>query len=179
MLQKSSILSVLDVFFKEPTKKHYLIEISRNIKIAHTSVKKHLDELVKNNLIKVSFEKKGKRIFPLYEANLSNNQYKLYKKLKNINSLIEIGLIDFLNDDLMPSSIVLFGSYSRGEDIEDSDIDLFVCCQKKELNLIKFEKKLNRKIQLHFKFNFKDFSNDLKNNIINGIVLSGFLEGFK
>ena len=36
---------------------------------------------------------------------------------------------------LAPKSIVLFGSYQKGEDIENSDIDIFVECKKEKLNI--------------------------------------------
>ena len=39
MLQKNSIYKTLEIFFLEPTKEHYLIEISRKANIAHTSIK--------------------------------------------------------------------------------------------------------------------------------------------
>ena len=42
MLQKCSILQVAGVFFNEPTKDHYLIEISQKANLAHTAVKKNL-----------------------------------------------------------------------------------------------------------------------------------------
>ncbi|MCD6464256.1 nucleotidyltransferase domain-containing protein [Candidatus Woesearchaeota archaeon] len=74
--------------------------------------------------------------------------------------------------------IVLFGSCARGEDIETSDIDLFVQAKEKALSLTKYENLLNRKISLFFKQNFLKLSNELKNNIINGIVLKGYLKVF-
>ena len=40
MLQKCSILKTAGIFFNEPTKEHYLMEISRKARLAHTSVKK-------------------------------------------------------------------------------------------------------------------------------------------
>ena len=97
----------------------------------------------------------------------------------NLSSLLESGLIKFIEEKFMPKSIILFGSYRRGEDIENSDIDIFVECKEKKLNLDKFERKLNRNIQLHFKENFNLYPKELKNNIMNGIVVGGFLEGYK
>ena len=79
----------------------------------------------------------------------------------------------------MPKCIVLFGSFQKGEDIEQSDIDLFIESPKLKIDLKKFEKKMKRKIELHFKENFSKYPKELKNNIINGTVLFGFLEGFK
>ena len=179
MLQKSSIRRTAEVFFVNPTKKNYLMDISRSIGLAHTSVKKNLGKLLKLGLITESLEKKGKRKFPLYKANLDNKTFKKYKIIYNISSILESKLIDFIEERLMPKSIVLFGSYQRGEDTETSDIDIFIECKKEELDIISFEKKLKRKIELHFNDKFNTYPKELKNNIVNGIVLSGFLEEYK
>lgn len=179
MLQKSSVSRTMEVFFVNPTKKHYLMDISRNVKLAHTSVKKNLDKLKEAKLIIESIEKKGERKFPLYNANLDDKQFKKYKIIHNISSILESKLIEFIEEKLIPKSIVLFGSYLRGEDDEESDIDIFVECKKEELTLKPFEKKLGRKIELHFNEDFNSYPKELKNNIINGLALKGFLEGYK
>ncbi len=179
MLQKSSMLRTAGLFFVNPTKKNYLMDISRNIGLAHTSVKKNLDKLVRLGLVIESVEKKGRRKFPLYKANTNNRLFKEYKMIYNLSSLLESGVIEFIEEKLMPKSIIVFGSYQRGDDTEKSDIDIFVECKEEEINLDKFEKKIERKIQLHFKENFTLYPKELKNNIINGIVVSGFLEGYK
>lgn len=179
MLQKCSILEVAGVFFNEPTRPHYLMEISQKAGIAHTSVKKYLIDLQKLSIIKKLSEKKGSRNFPIYKADLESSEYKKYKRICNLLKIEEAGLIDFLKDNFLPKSIVLFGSYLRGEDIEDSDIDFFLECKKKEIDLSKFKKALNRKIELHFKEKFKEYPSELKNNIVNGLVLRGYLEVFE
>lgn len=179
MLQECSMFNVAGIFFDQPTKPHYLMEISQKSKLAHTSVKKYLQQLLKMNQITESSEKKGRRIFPIYKSNLNHPYYKKMKRIHNLFRLEESGLIDFLHDQLMPNCIILFGSYLRGEDTEESDIDLFIESKEEKLDLKKFEKKLNRKIQLHFKEKFSDYPSELKNNIINGIALRGYLEVFK
>jgi len=176
MLQKCSILKVARVFFHEPTKQHYLIEISRNTKLAHTSVKKYISILKEKKIITETKEKKGSRVFPLFKANLQNKEYKDYKKINNLLEIKESNLISYLIDNLMPNSIVLFGSYQKGEDIEDSDIDLFLECKEENIDISNFQ--LHRKIQLHFRDSFKKYPKELQSNIINGIVLHGYLEIF-
>jgi len=58
-----------------------------------------------------------------------------------------------------------------------SDIDIAVIGRKdKLLNLDKYEKTLNRKININFYDNWKDIHKYLKNNILNGIVLIGGIE---
>ncbi len=171
--------STQEVFFTSPTKTHYLMDISRKTNFAHTSIKKNLNELVKLGIITESVERKGKRKFPLYKANLDSKLFKKQKTSYNITSIFDSELVEFIEEKLAPKSIFLFGSYSRGEDTEDSDIDVFVECKKEDIDLKGFEKKLGKKIQLHFNENFSSYNKELKNNIINGIVLAGFLEGFK
>lgn len=178
MLQKYTMDKVAEIFYKYPGKEHYLKGISREIKLAHTSVKKHLEKLSKLSIITETTIKKGKRTFPVYKANIGNKTYSRYKSAYNLISMSESGIIDFLYDKLMPKAIVVFGSYQRGEDTEESDVDIFIECKKEEINISQFENKLCRKIQLHFKENFKDYPKELKNNIINGVTLKGFLEGY-
>jgi predicted nucleotidyltransferase len=101
--------------------------------------------------------------------------YKKLKKINNLKELLEIELIETIEEEFMPKSIILFGSFSKGEDIEGSDIDIFVESEENEINLKKFEKKLFRKINLYFG-DLKKLNKNLKENIINGIVLEGFIE---
>jgi predicted nucleotidyltransferase len=175
MLHNCSIFFVLKVFFLEPTKKHYLKEISLKSKLSHTSVKPILNKLKKEKIILEEQEKKGKRNFPIFFSDLNSENYKKYKKIFNLLEIYNLEFLKLIEDNLMPKSIVLFGSYSRGEDIETSDIDLFIESKKKEIDLNKFEKFFNRKINLHFSEKLANYPSELKNSIINGIVLRGYL----
>ena len=113
MLQNCTELKIARVFFKEPTEKHYLKEISRKSGVAHTSIYKILKLLKKELIINESIEKKGKRKFPIFSSNLESISYKDYKKINNLLEIISSGVVIFLRDKLMPNSIVLFGSYAR------------------------------------------------------------------
>lgn len=174
MLQKYNRYNILQKFFDFPTKNFQMREISRLTKIAQPSVIAHLKALLKEGLI--IKEKKG--IYPTLSANRDNNGFKTYKKFNLIVRMYEIGLIDYIYDSYLPDSIILFGSASKGEDIEKSDIDLFVQAKAKKLDLGKYEKLLNRKIALLFEENFAKLSNELKNNILNGILLKGYIKVF-
>ncbi len=179
MLQNCSIIRIAEIFFDEPTKLHYLIEISKKSKLAHTSAKNHLTSLKKEGIIKEIVEKRGKRNFPSYKANLESQSYKQEKKIYNLSKLCDSELLSYLRDTFMPKAIILFGSYSHGEDIEESDIDIFIESKKQDLDLNKFENIFKRKIELHFNENFNNYPKELKNNIINGDILYGYLEVFK
>ena len=120
--------------------------------------------------------KTGNVVF--YTADKLNPNFLLEKKLFNIKSLYQSGLINFLKIELSNPSIIVFGSYSKGEDTEDSDIDLFIeSPSRKEINLNEFENKLKRHIQMFRHNKITEIKNkDLINNIINGVLLNGFVE---
>ena len=75
-----------------------------------------------------------------------------------------------------PPCIFLFGSGAKGDYIKRSDIDLFLLSPEKEVDIIKYERKLGRKINLLCKERIPDLSPELLNNILNGIKLSGYLK---
>ncbi len=176
MLQKSSTFSVLEQFFNEPTKQHYLMELARAIPLAHTSVSRILKELEKEKIINKKLQVKNSRTFPVYQANINLEKYKQYKKIHNLQSIFESGLIQTIQSQVFSETTVLFGSYSRGEDTETSDIDIFIQGKEKNINTQKFEKLLHRKIQIHFAKNITKLPKELQLNIINGILLDGFLD---
>ena len=176
MLKKDNIYKVLELFFDDPLPEgigFQLREISRKIKLAPKSVKLYLEELEKENLI----IKKKHRIhkYPVYYANRDHNYFKFLKILNIIRRIKESGLLDYLDEKCMPDVIVLFGSASKGEDVKNSDIDLFLECKEKKVDLFKYEQTLKRKINLFFEENFDKLSEELKQNIINGDKLKGYL----
>lgn len=172
MLQKSTLEKTLQVFFINPTKKFSLKELSEKIGIAHTSIKRELSTLSREKLISIDLEVKGKRKFPLYFANLSE-KFLYLKKLYNELELKNSNLVEFLSKKFAPNSIILFGSYSRGEDSEESDIDLFVESKFEGVDLRKYEKILQRKINLLFKEDINLFKKEILNNLLNGTILYG------
>ena len=176
MIQESSMELVSGIFFKYPTKEHYLKQVSKDVDIAHTSVKNHLETLKSKGIIKEFRNKRGTRVFPIYKANLDNSQYKDWKRIYNFKSIIFSGLIPYIEDHVMPSSVVVFGSYQKGEDTEDSDIDIFIESKEQKIDLKRFERYFGRNIQLHWKSSIKVYVKELKNNIANGWVMHGYLE---
>ena len=118
----------------------------------------------------------------MYSSNTENLYYKEYKKIYNRFKLIESGLLDFLKKEFSLPTIILFGSYERGEDNENSDVDIFILTEtKKDINLENYEKKIKKRIQLQImaKNEFlkaKKDNPDLINSIINGTILNGFIE---
>lgn len=174
MLEKYNRYKLLKLFLDSPTDSFRLREIARLIKISPPSVMNYLKEFEKEGLIK----KQTKRRVPFYTALRDNPYFVLYKKISIIFELNKSGLMDYLWDKVSPEAIVLYGSFAKGESIENSDIDLFILGKDKNIGLIDFEKKLNKKVHLLFKESLKEISNELKNNILNGIILKGYVKAF-
>lgn len=107
----------------------------------------------------------------------ANNKNKQFIDLSRAYWSIRLsGLIEHLEHKLVSPTIVLFGSLSKGEAKQDSDIDLTIFANKKDINIENFEKKLKRKIQIFWFKSAKDIKNmDLANNIFNGYILIGRL----
>ncbi len=164
-------------FFLNPTQRLRVREIERLLKLPLPSVIRYCKELEKEDILQTI--KIGNVVF--YTANRSEKKFLLEKKIFNIKSLYSSGLVDFLISELSNPSIVIFGSYARAEDIEKSDIDIYIeTPSKKEISLEKFEKALKKEIQLFRHKNIHEIKNlHLANNIINGVVINGFIEVFE
>jgi len=162
------------VFLDYPTRHFQLREICRLLKMGMPSVRSHVRKLERQDFVRK--EKRG-----VYESYVStrNDLFKLYKRNDVLLRLHDSGLVSFLADKFVPSTIVLFGSASRGEDVEDSDMDLLVIAREKKVELEEFEKKVRRKVFLHFEERISSIPKELLNNIVNGIVVYGYLEVFE
>ena len=109
--------------------------------------------------------------------NRDNYKAMQLKRVENLKQIYESNLADFLEDEFKGGTAILFGSYSRGDDTPESDVDIAVVgIKNKSLNLEKFETILKRKININFYSSFKKIHAHLKNNILNGIILSWSVE---
>lgn len=170
-------LTILGPFFEDPDRKFSIRELSRILKINHTTIRQYLNKLVKEGFL--SAKKEG--LYSFYQLVLSKKttNLKLYYNLEKIRGS---GLIEDLEKAYDLPVIVLFGSYAFAIDDKTSDIDVCLISNvEKEFHTERYEKILNRKISLH-KFNKESWEKakktnpNLINNICNGIVLSGELE---
>ncbi len=177
MIVKNIKDKIKTYYFLNPSKKLRVRQIEREVNVPLPSAIRYVKELVNERFLK-KYEVAN---IVTFTTDRSSKYYIFEKKLFNLKSLFETDLIDYLVEELSNPIIIVFGSFSKGEDIENSDIDIYVeTPSKKEISLKKFEKKLNRKIQVFRNKSIKKIKNeDLANNILNGIVLNGNLEVFK
>lgn len=111
------------------------------------------------------------------QLNRDNKHIIGIKRSINLHMLYGSGLVFFLQEQFAGTTIILFGSFARGDDIFNSDIDIAIIGRKeKNLDLSQYESALEKKISLN---NFSDFASiqkRLKESLCNGIVLSGGIE---
>ena len=169
-------MTILKPFFEDPNRRFSIRELSRILKINHTTVRQYLNKLVKEEFL--SSKKEG--LYSFYRLILSKKtlNLKLYHNLEKVGNS---NLIADLEKTYDLPVIVLFGSYAFARDDINSDIDICLISNVgKEFPIEKYEKSLNRKISLH-KFSkdswdkAKKLNPNLINNVCNGIVLSGEL----
>lgn len=177
MRNKDIKQTIKEYFFTNPTAKIRVRGLERTLKLPLPSVIRYCKELEKGSILMIT--KTENVVF--YTANLTGEKYLLEKKLHNIKKIYESGIIEYLKVELSNPVIILFGSFSKGEDIESSDIDLYVETQSnKKLNFDKFKKILQREIQMLIHKKISEITNThLANNIINGIILNNYIEVFK
>lgn len=180
--EKMDINRLIEIFLEEPEKEFYVRELSRKLRKSPTTISKYLKELEKRRILKS--EKKFNHL--LFKAKTEREEFKQLKINYNLKKINESGIIDFLVKEFNePKAIILFGSFAKGENIKESDVDLLVVTPlKKEINIEKFEDELGHKVQL-FLFSdrelekMKEKNKELLNSFINGITLHGFVEMFK
>lgn len=179
LLVETARQRVIEVLYKYPNKEFSLSELAKEAGVAKAHIGKILDELYKIGFIEIVKLSKIWRI----KANRRSWIFVKSKIIYNLNFVYQSGLVEFLDEQFNhPKSIVLFGSFRKGDDLSASDIDIAIEVDKTEdystvylKELSEFEGTINRKIQLHL-FNKKNVDLNVFNNIANGIVLFGFLE---
>ena len=179
LYEETSKSKVIQVLFRYPEKEFSLSDLAKEAGVAKANIGNILDEFNKIGLISIEKLSKIWRI----KANQTNWLFVRSKVVYNLDFVYRSGLVEFLVDYFKnPISIVLFGSFRKGEDMSNSDVDIAI--ESDEVNdykiiglreLSEFEKIIGRKIQIHL-FNRKEMDINVFNNIANGIVLWGFLE---
>lgn len=161
---------IVSFFYENPREKLNLKTISKKTNISHMSALRAVNELVNQGFLNI----KKTKLESIVTLNIEKT--KELRRLYNIKKIIESGLVEYLEKLFeYPKAIVLFGSYSFGEDNGTGDIDIAVQTKlKKNPNLKLFEKKLNRQIEI---FTFDEKTKDeLKKSICNGFVLRGRIQ---
>jgi len=175
--QKLTVLQqdVLRVLFKKSGVSLNQRQLAKSINVTSPAIIKALPLLEKLDFIELRKDKETKRI----SIKLNKNNYKIMqlKRIDNLKQIYESGLVDFLEKAYAGATIILFGSYSRGDDLLNSDIDIAIIGRKeKSIDLTNYEKHLERKININFYESFNKIHKNLKENLASGIVMVGGFE---
>jgi predicted nucleotidyltransferase len=163
------IINNLTPFMEDCYKEVGVREYSRLCKMSPPTASKILKEFEKESLLK----KREERGYLLFRANRESDILKDLSRVYWKEKLNE--LIEQINLELNGPTIILFGSLSKLETKEDSDIDLAIFNKtNKKINIEKYERSLKRKIQLFmFQSLYKINSKELKTNILNSYIIQG------
>jgi len=134
---------LLALYFTNPDKKYYLRELERILKFSVGNIRRELIKLESTGLF--LSESKGNLVY--YYLNQS---YPLFEELKSIifkTSGAPKMLQNFLEKFNGISHAFIYGSFAKGEEKEDSDIDLLIIGEVNEDKLIEMISKLERKLQ--------------------------------
>ena len=150
-------------------------ELARKLNVSPTAIAKALPLLDKENLVEV--KKSREMNLNFIQFNRDSQKAIEFKRVENLKLIYESGLSPFLEEHFPGCTIILFGSYSLGEDTISSDIDIAVIGSKqKEIDLTKFHKLLERVISIQCYSSLKRINKELRENILRGIILEGGIE---
>lgn len=176
LYQKIKQLSVLKLFLDHPHTSYYLRESARLLKMDPMTIKRALTLLVADRIILQTREKNQ----ILYKAHLENPAFRFLKIAYNLSWLQKKEVTEFLTHHMNTViSILLFGSYAKGENDNESDVDILVISLSKNTPIAELAKLLKRDVNL-ISFTPAQWSRQSKTNkafyldvILDGIVLFG------
>lgn len=159
-------------FYKNPTSEVHLRELAEAIDVSPGFVSKHIPSLLEEEMV----VEKREGNMRMFSADTSSSRYRRGKRAFNIREILVSDLVPDLENGLYPDALVLFGSYLRGTDKEDSDIDIAVVNGREEPpDLSVYEKKFERRIKLT-RTSPNKAEPEFIETLANGLVLSGYLE---
>lgn len=137
-------MKILYFFIINPTIEIYQKDLQFKVRLAKATLIKWLNFLTKENILK--FKEFGRsKVFHLNKKNVA------IKYLKILNTILNLKDLEKLSEKYN-IKFYLYGSCARGEDVENSDIDLLVIGRiyKEELfpYIEKIAKKIKRKIKM-------------------------------
>ena len=136
-------LSVLTLFTKGYDKEYYIREVTRMLKVSPRTALLTLAKLEKRSILESKI--KGKiKLYSIRKSGLSREFMVLTEQYKKVRFLEKNPLIrEILEkaDTFMKGTVIVFGTYAKGTQKEDSDLDLFIAGRYDERMIKQFGKK--------------------------------------
>ncbi len=169
---------VMGHFFMNPQTEFTLTEVAERTGLSKATLSRIIAKLRGYDVLDIT------EVGPSYRIRAKNS--KTFRKEKiayNFSVVIRSDIVEKLIGRFHnPKTIVLYGSFRKGEDAQGSDVDIAVEVaegsgtrfpQASDFN--DFEKLTQRKVNIHV-FSRKEIDINVFENIANGFVLYGFLE---
>lgn len=166
---------LLNYLFLHPEKAFNLHTLSKKLRKSQPGITKAIRKLHEKGYVTLSKDKDSGRWSAA--LNRESSFVTSMKRAENLRNIYRSGLAERLFEEFPGATILLFGSYSKGEDTSESDVDIaIVGSERKDLDLAAFEEALERDVNINFYTDTKDLDRHFRNNLLNGIVLSGSVE---
>ena len=165
---------VLELFYNKPKYWHF-DELKKKSGLSRDRLNHWLKKIVIQGLIK-RVKPKGK--MPYYVGNYKNPEFQHRKRLFAMKMLSESGLLNHLSTLKEAKVVIIFGSFSRWDWYDHSDIDIFIYGDDSKFDHYKFGFKLHREIQVHTAKDKKDLKriDKMLPYIIQGDFIKGSIE---
>lgn len=162
-----SVFSVLCRFAGEPLSRR---DIAKHAGVSPMSASNGVTMLASEGLVTIVRIKTTDQV----ALDLSNHRAVALKRAENLTRIALSGLVEACERTAPGSTIILFGSYSFGEDISTSDIDVAIIGRSSvDFDGSRFETELFRPVHVSAFESWMHIDTHLRNSILSGIVLSG------
>lgn len=177
-------LKVLSLFTKGYDKEYYIREVEKLLGVSSRTALVILDKLEKNGILESKI--KGKiKTYSIKKSITSREFFLLTEQYKKIQFLEKNHLIKEIfekTDEFMQGIVIVFGSYAKAIEKDDSDLDLFIVGKYEEDKIKEVGKKYGININIKsypMKIFKKEINNDiLLREILENHVLIKDAEGF-
>lgn len=159
MINKYALIKVVKGVIRE-NNEFSLRDTARKLKISSSTSKEALDFLLSQKILEK--RKLGKNhLFKVKDTYLA-------KQIKILYTLAELNSANFVEEIIAKCSdvlsIVLYGSAAKGEDDNDSDIDILIISRKKlDIPELNSEKKINREVTI-VSYTYKEWKEKTEND---------------
>lgn len=166
-------LQIISLFAKGFDKEYYIREVQKLLKISSRTAQIILMDLENKTILESKI--KGKiKIYKIMKNDTSKNYLVFAEQYKKISFLKQHNLVKEVISRINPfikGIALIFGSYAKGIEKKDSDLDIFIAGEYNKKEIKKISKLFNLNI------NVKNYSlNDFKKNIKKDILIKEVLD---
>ena len=177
LFQKINIMKTLAFFFENPYSEAYLRELARKIDMDPATALRCIKILEEEKLI----TRRKEQHADYFKANLTP-EFKALKIAYTLSKINDAGIVEKIKSETDGvSSILIYGSCARGEDSNESDVDVLVIAIKSKARAIDLSKLIGKEVnlQVHSISEWKKISKENRAFYLEVISNSIAIEGKK